>query len=83
MENARKSLMEAFAINMGPDGLDVSQLTPEAVGMLEMCGVRSTAMAAFLKAFERTYVNGVEGYLTDRLGFSPGEVSTMRKNLTS
>lgn len=81
LESARENLMEAFAVNMGPDGLDVSQLSPEALGMLELCGVRASAMAAFLKFFESTYVNGIEGYLIDRLGFSSSQVAAMRKNL--
>lgn len=74
--------MEAFAINLGTDGIDISQLSPEALGMLELCGVRANSMAAFLISFENTYKNGVEGYLIDRLGFTLRDVSTMRKNLT-
>lgn len=75
--------MQAFAVNLEGGGIDISQLTPEALGMLEMCGVRATSMAAFLISFERTYKNGVEGYLIDGLGFTQSDVSVMRKNLTA
>lgn len=74
--------MQAFAINLGGRRVDISQLTPEALGMLELCGVRATSMAEFLVAFERTYKNGAEGYLIDGLGFTQSDVSVMRKNLT-
>ena len=74
--------MQAFAMNLGGRRVDISQLTPEALGMLELCGVRATSMAAFLVAFERTYKNGAEGYLIDGLGFTQSDVSVMRKNLT-
>ncbi|KAJ5383674.1 Protein-tyrosine/Dual-specificity phosphatase [Penicillium concentricum] len=82
LESARENLMEAFAVNLGADGLDISQLSPEALGMLELCGVRATSMEAFLISFENTYKNGVEGYLIDKLGFSQSDLSTMRQNLT-
>ncbi|KAJ5959444.1 Protein-tyrosine/Dual-specificity phosphatase [Penicillium vulpinum] len=82
LESARENLMEAFAVNLGSDGLDLSMLSPEALGMLELCGVRADSMAAFLVSFENKYQNGVEGYLIDRLGFSQSDVSTMRKHLT-
>jgi hypothetical protein len=82
LESARENLLEAFAVNSGAGGVDISQLSPEAVGMLELCGVRATSMEAFLLSFEETYKNGVEGYLIDRLGFSPSDLSTMRRNLT-
>jgi hypothetical protein len=75
--------MDAFAINMETDEVDIGQLSPEALGMLELCGVRATAMSAFLKTFESSYKNGVEGYLIDGLGFSHSDVETMRKNLMS
>lgn len=83
LESARENLMEAFAINMESDQVDIRQLSPEALGMLELCGVRATAMSAFLKSFESAHENGVQGYLTDQLGFSHSDVETMRKNLTS
>ncbi|KGO58874.1 Protein-tyrosine/Dual-specificity phosphatase [Penicillium expansum] len=82
LESARENLMQASAVNLGTDGVDVSQLSPEAVGMLELCGVRATSMADFLVSFEKSYRNGVEGYLIDRLGFTQTDVLTMRKNLT-
>jgi hypothetical protein len=75
--------MEAFALNMDSDEVDISQLSPEALGMLELCGVRASVMEAFLNSFESQYEKGVEGYLTRRLGFSANDVSTMRKNLTA
>lgn len=74
--------MQAFAVNLGGGGVDISQLSPEALGMLELCGVRATSMAAFLVSFESTYKNGAEGYLIDGLGFTQSDVSVMRKNLT-
>jgi hypothetical protein len=83
LESARENLMEAFALNMDADEVDVSQLSPEALGMLELCGVRASAMQAFLNTFESQYENGVEGYLMTRLGFSEGDVATMRKHLTA
>ncbi|KAJ5856223.1 uncharacterized protein N7529_010167 [Penicillium soppii] len=83
LESARENLMDAFAINMETDEVDIGQLSPEALGMLELCGVRATAMSAFLKTFESSYKNGVEGYLIDGLGFSHSDVETMRKNLMS
>ncbi|KAJ5189448.1 Protein-tyrosine/Dual-specificity phosphatase [Penicillium cf. griseofulvum] len=82
LESARENLMEAFAVNLGADGLDISQLSPEALGMLELCGVRASSMEAFLLSFENTYRNGIEGYLIDTLGFSSSDLSTMRRNLT-
>lgn len=75
--------MQAFAVNLGGGGVDISQLSPEALGMLELCGVRATSMAAFLVSFESTYKNGAEGYLIDGLGFTQSDVSVMRKNLTA
>ncbi|KAJ5316953.1 hypothetical protein PENANT_c030G07171 [Penicillium antarcticum] len=83
LESARENLMEAFALNMDADQVDISQLSPEALGMLELCGVRASAMEAFLNSFKSQYENGVEGYLTTRLGFSAEDVSMMRTNLTS
>lgn len=83
LESARENLMEAFAMNMDSDEVDISQLSPEALGMLELCGVRATAMAEFLKYFAGAYENGIEGYLTNELGFSQSHVDTMRKNLIS
>lgn len=74
--------MEAFAVNLGAGGVDINQLSPEALGMLELCGVRATSMAAFLVAFENSWKNGVKGYLIDGLGFSESDVSVMRRNLT-
>ncbi|CAG8014911.1 unnamed protein product [Penicillium nalgiovense] len=82
LESARENLMQAFAINLGAGGVDINQLSPEALGMLELCGVRATSMAAFLVAFENSWKNGVEGYLIDGLGFSQSDVSVMRRNLT-
>jgi protein tyrosine/serine phosphatase len=82
LEGARENLMDAFAINMDSDKVDISQLSPEALGMLELCGVRATAMSAFLESFESAHENGVEGYLIDQLGFTRSDVETMRKNLT-
>lgn len=73
--------MQAFAINWG-GGVGTGHLTPEELGMLELCGVRATSMAAFLVSFESTYKNGVESYLIDGLGFTQSDVSMMRKNLT-
>ncbi|KAJ5583392.1 hypothetical protein N7535_002012 [Penicillium sp. DV-2018c] len=83
LEGARQNLLGAMAVNSGDDAVDVSQLTPEALGMLEMCGVRATAMKAFLKTFEDTFEKGIEGYLIDKLGFSSSQIETMRKNLLS
>ncbi|KAI2726844.1 hypothetical protein CBS147311_2414 [Penicillium roqueforti] len=82
MEGARDNLMEAFAVNTETGEADFSQLSPEALGMLEMCGARASSMEAFLVSFENSYKNGVEGYLMDKLGFSQSDLSTMRKNLT-
>ncbi|KOS46326.1 hypothetical protein ACN38_g2717 [Penicillium nordicum] len=81
LESARENLMQAFAINWG-GGVGTGHLTPEELGMLELCGVRATSMAAFLVSFESTYKNGVESYLIDGLGFTQSDVSMMRKNLT-
>ncbi|KAJ5796338.1 uncharacterized protein N7518_004878 [Penicillium psychrosexuale] len=82
MEGARDNLMEAFAVNTESGETDFSQLSPEALGMLEMCGARASSMEAFLVSFENSYKNGVEVYLIDKLGFSQSDLSTMRKNLT-
>ncbi|CAI7587904.1 unnamed protein product [Penicillium bialowiezense] len=82
LESARENLMDAFAMNMDSDEVDISQLSPEALGMLELCGVRATAMAEFLKYFAGAYENGIEGYLTNGLGFSQSHVETMRRNLS-
>lgn len=83
LENARENLMDAFAVNMESEEVDPSQLTPEALGMLELCGVRANAMEKFLKHFESVYENGIQGYLTHGLGFSHSDIETMRKNLTT
>lgn len=83
LEDARENLMDAFAMNMESEEVDLSKLSPEALGMLELCGVRSTAMDEFLKHFEGVYENGIQGYLTHGLGFSHSDIETMRKNLTT
>ncbi|EKV16406.1 Protein-tyrosine/Dual-specificity phosphatase [Penicillium digitatum] len=82
LESARENLMQAFAVNLGAGGVDVTHLSPEGLGMLELCGVRATSMEAFLISFEKSFRNGIEGYLIDRLGFTQSEISTMRGNLT-
>ncbi|KAJ5125706.1 hypothetical protein N7448_005024 [Penicillium atrosanguineum] len=75
LEHVRENLTQALALHFGTD-----HLSPEAVGMLELSGVRAHAMAAFLKTFESTY-GGVEGYLTKALFFSPEDIGKMRHNL--
>lgn len=75
LENVRENLTQALALHFGTD-----HLSPEAIGMLELSGVRAHAMAAFLKTFESTY-GGVEGYLTKALFFSPEDIRKMRHNL--
>ncbi|KAJ5090080.1 hypothetical protein N7532_008764 [Penicillium argentinense] len=77
LESVRENLTQALALNMGTE-----HLTPEAIGMLKLSGVRAHAMAAFLKMFENTYQGGVEEYLTTKLGFSTEDVQQMRQNLT-
>jgi protein tyrosine/serine phosphatase len=77
LENVRENLTQALALHFGTD-----HLVPEAIGMLELSGVRAHAMAAFLKTFESTY-DGIEGYLTKSLGFSPEDLEQMRHNLTT
>ncbi|KAJ5168627.1 uncharacterized protein N7482_004221 [Penicillium canariense] len=76
LENMRENLTQALALDAGTDNL-----SPEAIGMLELSGVRAHAMAAFLKTFEDTYDGGVKGYLTTKLGFSHEEVKLMHNNL--
>lgn len=83
LEDARENLMDAFAMNMDSEEVDLRNLSPEALGMLELCGVRATAMEEFLKHFECVYENGIQGYLTHGLGFSHSDIETMRKNLTT
>ncbi|KAJ5662132.1 uncharacterized protein N7477_009748 [Penicillium maclennaniae] len=75
LENVRENLTQALALHFGTD-----HLSPEAIGMLELSGVRAHAMAAFLKTFECSY-GGVEGYLTKALFFSPEDIKKMRHNL--
>lgn len=75
LEHVRENLTHALALHVGTD-----HLSPEAIGMLELSGVRAHAMAAFLKTFENTYTN-VEGFLTSKLGFPSEDVATMRLNL--
>ncbi|KAJ6127015.1 hypothetical protein N7523_002627 [Penicillium sp. IBT 18751x] len=75
LENVRENLTQALALHFGTD-----HLSPEAIGMLELSGVRAHAMAAFLKTFESSY-GGVEGYLTKALFFSPEDIKKMRHNL--
>ncbi|KAJ5646878.1 hypothetical protein N7490_003250 [Penicillium lividum] len=76
LESVRENLTHAFSLHVGTD-----HLSAEANGMLELSGVRGSAMQAFLKTFEATY-NGVEGYLNTQLGFSYDDMKLMRKNLT-
>ncbi|KAJ5669753.1 hypothetical protein N7462_010823 [Penicillium macrosclerotiorum] len=76
LENVRENLTHALALHAGTD-----HLSPEAIGMLELSGVRAHAMAAFLKAFENSYEGGVEGYLTAKLGFLVPDIQLMRQNL--
>ncbi|KAJ6095861.1 hypothetical protein N7486_006607 [Penicillium sp. IBT 16267x] len=77
LESVRENLSHALSLHVGTD-----HLTPEANGMLELSGVRASAMDAFLKTFETTYDGGVEGYLNTQLGFSFEDIALMRKNLT-
>lgn len=77
LENVRENLTEALALHFGTE-----HLSPEAIGMLELSGVRGHAMAAFLKTFESTY-DGIEGYLTKVLGFSPEDLGQMRHTLAT
>lgn len=76
LEKVRENLTQALSLHLGSD-----HLSPEAIGMLELCAVRENAMAAFLKDFETTYDGGVERYLTTKLGFSAEDVERMRRNL--
>ncbi|CEO60545.1 hypothetical protein PMG11_05168 [Penicillium brasilianum] len=78
LENVRENLTQALALDEGTD-----HLRPEAIGMLELSGVRAQAMAAFLKTFRSTYGSGAEGYLTTKLGFSHGDIKLMYKNLAA
>ncbi|KAJ5923364.1 hypothetical protein N7454_008609 [Penicillium verhagenii] len=78
LESVRENLTHALALHAGTD-----HLSPEAEGMLELSGVRASAMEAFLKTFEATYDGGVEVYLNTQLGFSPEDIGLMRKNLTN
>ena len=77
LESVRENLSQALDLHAGLD-----HLSPEAIGMLELSGVRAHSMASFLKTFESTY-GGVQGYLTDRLGFSADDVEQMRRNLVT
>lgn len=77
LESVRENLTEALSLHFGTD-----HLSPEAVGMLELSGVRAQAMAEFLKAFESKF-GGVEGYLTNALFFSLEDVKEMRHNLVT
>lgn len=77
LENVRENLTEALALQVGTD-----HLSPEAIGMLELSGVRAHAMAAFLKTFENTYQGGVEQFLISELKFSSQDVQQIRHNLT-
>lgn len=77
LESVRENLTMALGLHAGSN-----HLSPEAIGMLELSGVRAHTMASFLKTFESTY-GGVHGYLTDRLGFSADDVEQMRRNLVS
>ena len=72
----RENLTQALALHAGTD-----HLSPEAIGMLELSGVRAPAMAAFLKTFEDTYPGGVKGYLNSKLRFSSDDIDQMRRNL--
>ncbi|KAJ5993649.1 hypothetical protein N7451_009373 [Penicillium sp. IBT 35674x] len=78
LESVRENLTQALALHAGTD-----HLSPEANGMLELSGVRASAMEAFLKTFETTYDGGVEIYLNTQLGFSFEDIVLMRKNLTN
>ena len=78
LENVRENLTQALALNEG-----TGHLSPEAIGMLELSGVRAQAMAAFLKSFHSTYGSGAEGYLTSKLGFSQNDIKLMRRSLAA
>jgi protein tyrosine/serine phosphatase len=78
LENVRENLTQALALNEG-----TGHLSPEAIGMLELSGVRAQAMAAFLKSFHSTYGSGAEGYLTTKLGFSHDDIKLMRRSLAA
>jgi len=75
LENVRENLTQVLALHFGTD-----HLSPEAMGMLELSGVRAHAMAEFLKTFESAY-DGIEGYVTKVLGFSREDLEQMRHNL--
>jgi hypothetical protein len=78
LENVRENLTQALALDEGTD-----HLSPEAIGMLELSGVRAQAMAAFLKTFHSTYGSGAEGYLTTKLGFSHADIKLMYQSLAA
>ncbi|KAJ5495890.1 hypothetical protein N7539_001006 [Penicillium diatomitis] len=78
LECVRENLAQALDLDEGTD-----HLSPEAIGMLELSGVRAPAMAAFLKHLESTYGSGAEGYLTKKLGFTSIDIQKMVKNLSA
>ncbi|KAF3388685.1 Tyrosine-protein phosphatase [Penicillium rolfsii] len=78
LEDVRENLSQALALDEGTD-----HLSPEAIGMVELSGVRAQSMAAFLKTFHSTYGSGAEEYLTTKLGFSHDDVKLMYKNLAA
>ncbi|KAI2794569.1 hypothetical protein POX_a01168 [Penicillium oxalicum] len=78
LECVRENLSQALDLDEGTD-----HLSPEALGMLELSGVRAPAMAAFLKHLESTYGSGAEGYLTTKLGFTDADLRQMVKNLSA
>ncbi|KAF7716028.1 Uncharacterized protein PECH_008670 [Penicillium ucsense] len=77
LECVRENLAQALDLDEGTD-----HLSPEAIGMLELSGVRAPAMAAFLKHLESTYGSGAEAYLTTKLGFTSDDIQKMVKNLS-
>ena len=76
VEPARDALMAAVKLNL----FDIGE-TNEDVGLLELCSVKVSAMAGFLKTIEDSYQEGVKGYVKEKLGFSEEDVQKMCSNL--
>ncbi|RJE22613.1 hypothetical protein PHISCL_05036 [Aspergillus sclerotialis] len=77
VEPARDALMAAVKLNL----FDIGETNPEDVGLLELCSVKVSAMAGFLKTIENSYQEGVKGYVKEKLGFSEEDVQKMCSNL--
>lgn len=72
--------VRSMLINFARNGTDA--YNEEQPGFYNLISLRKSCWLAFTKALEKKH-GGFEGFITGKLGFSPEDLATIRKNLTS